>query len=134
MREEGRGFKRVYNQMGEARPINLPNIATWLISTCSHPRPFCLCLGDRALTPCVLALFVYRQRQRQETSRQAMEGKIQRAYERGIKQISMIDMARKETRKRAKQARRQRSKKANKRWCSQGTNVGLDRMSITSLC
>ena len=98
--------------MGEARPINLPNIATWLISTCSHPRPFCLCLGDRALAPCVLALFVYRQRQRQETSRQAMEGKIQRAYERGIKQISMIDMARKETRKRAnkregKEARKQ---------------------------
>ena len=97
--------------MGEARPINLPNIATWLISTCSHPRPFCLCLGDRALAPCVLALFVYRQSQRQETSRQAMEGKIQRAYERGIKQISMIDMARKETRK---QANKREGKEARK--------------------
>ena len=40
-----------------------------------------------------------------------MEGKMQKAYERGIKQISIINMARKETRKRAnkregKQARK----------------------------
>ena len=36
--------------------------------------------------------------------------------------------------KASKQARRQTSKKANKRWCPQGTNVGLDQLSITSLC
>ena len=36
--------------------------------------------------------------------------------------------------KASKQARRQTSKKENKRWCLRGTNVGLDRMSITSLC
>ena len=37
--------------------------------------PFCLRLGDHALAPCVLTSYVYMQRQRQETSRQAMEGK-----------------------------------------------------------
>ena len=46
--------------------------------------------------------------------------KMQIAYERGIKQISTIDMASKETRKQKnkrerKQARKQTSKKANKR-------------------
>ena len=54
--------------------------------------------------------------------------KMQRAYEKGIKRINMIGMA-------SKEARKQPNKqKANKRWCPQGTNVGLDRMSITSLC
>ena len=61
--------------MGEARPLNLLNIAVWLISPCLHPRPFCLRLGDRAVAPSVLAHCVYMQRQRQETSRKAMEGK-----------------------------------------------------------
>ena len=36
--------------------------------------------------------------------------------------------------KASKQTRRQTSKKAKKRWRPQGTNVGLDQMSITSLC
>ena len=75
MREEGRGFKRVHNQMGEARPLKLLNIVAWFKSTCLHPRPFCLRLGDRALAPCVLAPCVYMHWQRQETSRQAVEGK-----------------------------------------------------------
>ena len=69
------GFKRVHNQMGETRPLKQLNIATWLISTCLHLRPLCLCLGDRALAPCILAPYVYMQRQRQETSKQAMKGK-----------------------------------------------------------
>ena len=69
MEEEGRGFKRVQNQMGEARPLNLLNTAARFISTCLPPRPFCLRLGDHALAPCVLAPYVYMQRQRQETSR-----------------------------------------------------------------
>ena len=34
----------------------------------------------------------------------------------------------------SKRAKRQTSEKVNKRWCPQGTNVGLDRMSIVSLC
>ena len=72
MREEGRGFKRVRNQVGEARPLNLLNIAAWLIFACVHLNPFCLRLGDRALAPCVLAPYVYMQRQKQETSRQAV--------------------------------------------------------------
>ena len=61
--------------MGEARPLNLLNIATWLISICSHPCPFCLHLGDRTLALCILAPSVYMQRQEQETSRQALERK-----------------------------------------------------------
>ena len=61
--------------MGEARPLNLLNMAAWLILTCLHLHPFCLRLGDRALAPCVLAPCVYMQRQEQEISRQAMERK-----------------------------------------------------------
>ena len=34
--------------MGEARPLNLLNIAAWLIFACLHLNPFCLRLGDRA--------------------------------------------------------------------------------------
>ena len=49
----------------------------------------------------------------------------------GIKQISMIDMARKETRK---EANKREGKQANKKWCPQGTNVVLGQMSIASLC
>ena len=45
----------------------------------------------------------------------------------------MIDMASKETRKQANKKEGKQVKKANNRWCSQGTNVGLDQMSITSL-
>ena len=79
---------------------------------------------------------------------------MQKACERGIKQTSMIDMgsiaygkrddkpqdkqkkqeSKKANRQARKQERRQTSKKTNKRWCLQMTNVGLDRMSITSLC
>ena len=66
---------------------------------------------------------------------------MQRAYEKGIKQISVIDMASKEIRKLAnkqegKQANKKEDKQAKgqtKRWCPRGTNVGLDRMSIASL-
>ena len=76
MRDEGKGFKRVHNQMGETRPLHLLNMAAWLISTCLHHCPFCLCLGDRTLAPCVIAPCVYMQRQEQETCRKAMERKI----------------------------------------------------------
>ena len=34
----------------------------------------------------------------------------------------------------SKQAKRQTSKKGNKRWCPRGTNVGLDWVTIASLC
>ena len=56
------GFKSVHNQMGEALPLNLLNIAARPIFACSHPHPFCLRLGDHALAPCVLAPYVYMQR------------------------------------------------------------------------
>ena len=42
--------------------------------------------------------------------------------------------SKKTDRQASKQERRQISKKGNKRWCPQGTNVGLDKMFITSLC
>ena len=38
------------------------------------------------------------------------------------------------SKKARKQAKMQTSKKVNKGWRPQGTNVGLNRMSITSLC
>ena len=98
--------------MGDARPLKLLNIATWLISTCLRLRPFCLCLGDRALSPSTLTPCVYMQRQRQELENKQWKEKMQRVYERSIKKISMIDMASKETRKQAnkregKQVRKQ---------------------------
>ena len=69
------GFKRVHNQKGENKPLNLLNITAWLISTCLRVHPFYLRLGDYALASSVLAPCVYMQRQRQDTNRQAMEGK-----------------------------------------------------------
>ena len=72
-----------------------------------------------------------------------MEGKDGEAYERSIKRTSRVDMENTETRMRAnkqkgkqaaKEAKRQTSKRSNKRWCLRETNVGLDLMSITSLC
>ena len=56
------------------------------------------------------------QRQIQETSRQAMEGKDAKSIRKGIRRISMIGMASKEARKQAnkregKQARKQANKK-----------------------
>ena len=92
--------------------------------------PFCLHLGDSALASCTLALYVYMQRQRQETSRQAMEGKDAKRHK-----VDKHDRHVKQRNKKAsKQARRQTNKKANKKCCPRGTNVGLDRMSIASLC
>ena len=104
--------------MGEATPLNLLNIAAWLISTCSHPRPFCLCLGDWALAPCVNM-----QRPEQETSRQAMERKrcIYNAQRVQNKQARQIWQAQHVTgsmtskdKQTNKKARRQTSKQANK--------------------
>ena len=46
----------------------------------------------------------------------------------------MINMARKEIRKQANKREDKQTRKQKKSWCPQGTNVGLDRMSITSLC
>jgi len=79
--------------MGKTKPLNLLATVARLTSTCSRPHPFCLHLGDHALAPSVLTPCAYMHRQRQETSRQAMEGNAERAYERGMKQINMIDMA-----------------------------------------
>ena len=69
---------------------------------------------------------------------------VKKMYKRGVKQVSMIDMAsiewmeqtsEKTNKQDSKQtSKRQTSKKTNKRWCPRGTSVGLDRMSITSLC
>ena len=55
----------------------------------------------------------------------------------GAKQTSKIDMASiacDESKKANQQEKRKTSMKTNRRWCSRGTNVGLDQMSIASLC
>ena len=132
-RKEG-GFKRVHNPKGKARTLNLLNIIAQLICTCLNPCPFCLRLGDRALTPYVLAPCIYMQRQRQETSRQAVEGKDARSIWKRHKANKHDRHGKQRNKKASKQARRQTSKKANRRWCPRGTNVGLDQMSIISLC
>ena len=119
--------------MGKTRLLNLLNIDTWLISTCLHPHPFCLHLGNHALAPCVLAPYVYMQWQRQETSRQAMEGKGAKSIWKRHK-ADKRDRHGKHSKKVSEQVKRHTSKKMNKRWCLRGTNVGLDRMSITLLC
>ena len=98
--EGGRRFKRIHNQMGEARPLNLLNIAAWLISICLYFSPFCLRLGDRALAPCVLArVCTCKGKDKKPTDKQWKE-KMKRAHEGDIKQISMIDTASVETRMR----------------------------------
>ena len=88
MREEERGFKRVHNQMGNARPLKLLNITSWLISR-RHDKP-----------------------------------QDERINKKARKQIG----------KQANKKEDKQAKKANKRCCPRGTNVGLDRMSIASLC
>ena len=96
-----RGFKKYITKWERLEPLNLLNIAAWLITTCLRLRPFCLSLEDHALALCVLAPCVYIQRQRQEPADKQWKENMQRAYERGIKQISMIDMVSKKTRKQA---------------------------------
>ena len=120
--------------MGKARLLNLPNAAARLILTCSHPRPFCLHLGDRALAPCVLAPYMYMQRQKQETNKQAMEGKDAKNIWQRHKANKHGRLGKQRNKKASKQTRRQTSKKTNKRWHPRGTNVGLDRMSMALLC
>ena len=118
-----------------------PDLPT--ISTCSHPRPFCLCPRDNALAANILTPCVYMQRQRQETNKQAMEGKgVKSEWKRhnadkhdrhGKHNRKAIKQAKKKTSK--KQTSKQENKqKSNKRWCPRGTNVGLHRVSIASLC
>ena len=71
----------------QTRLLNLLIVAAWLNHMLMF-APFCLCLGDCALAPCV-----YMQRQRQEANKQVMEGKDTKCISKGIKQISVIDMA-----------------------------------------
>ena len=105
---------------------DIPNTNREIVIGLNHMLayvPFLLVPGDFALAPSVLTPCVYMQRQRQETNRQAMEGKNAESKWEGIKWISMISMVSKEAKK---QANRQKvtGKKANKRWCPQRTNVG----------
>ena len=59
--------------------------------------------------------------------------KVHRAYERGIKQINVIDMA-SIARKQVYKLKDTQARKRTKCGVCRRTNVGLDRMSITSLC
>ena len=114
-RKEGNGFKRIHNQMGEARPLNLLNIAAWLISTCLHPRPFfCLSLGNHVLTPCVLAPCAKTNTRNQQTSNGRKRCKEHMKEDKADKHDRH---GKQRNKKGSKQARRQTSKKANKRWC-----------------
>ena len=94
--------------------------------------PFLLAPGrpcPRAMRPRSMCVHAKARTRNQQISNGKKE--MCRACEKGIKQTSMIDMASKETRT---QVRRQTNKKAKKRWCPWGTNVGLEQMSMTSLC
>ena len=74
VRKEGK-FKKVHNQMGDARHPKSTKHSRLAHIYMLTSAPFLLDLGDHALAPNVLAPCVYMQRQRQETSKQAMEGK-----------------------------------------------------------
>ena len=119
--------------MGEAKSLNLLNTTTWHVSNCLRLHPFFLHLGDRALAPCVLAPCVYMQRQRQETSRQAMEKRDVQIMQYGYKvdkhtSKASITCGRRHDKQQDKQAKykankkgsNQTRKKANKRWCLWG--------------
>ena len=99
-------LKEYITKIGEARPLKLLNISAWLISTCLRLRPFCLRLGDHALALCVLALCVYMQRQRQETSRQAMEGKYAKSIWKRHKADKYDRHGKQKNKKASKQVRR----------------------------
>ena len=71
-------------------------------------------MGDRALALCILTPCVYMQRQIQETSRQAMEGKDAKSIRKGIRRISMIGMESKEARKQANKKKGNQARKQTK--------------------
>ena len=63
-----------------------------------------------------------------------MEGKDAKIIQKRHKANKYDRHGKQRNKKANKQTRRQTSKKINKRWCPRGTNVGLDQMSIISLC
>ena len=110
--EEGRGFKRVHNQMRKTRLLYLLNLKHLAHIYMLASSPFLLAprrpcpSSENHRSVYVLA------RKIQETSRQAMAKETRRAYERGIKQMSMINIASKGTRK---QTNKRESEQARKR-------------------
>ena len=99
--------------MGEARPLNLLNITAWLISTCSHPRPFFLLALGKPCPSSMCPRSMCKGKDKKPVDKQWKE-KMQKAYERGIKQISMIDMASKETRKKTNKREGKQARKKTK--------------------
>ena len=83
--------------MGEARPLNLLNIATWFISTCLHP---CLFACTQETVPQLHAPSLYMCTCKGKDKKLA-DKRWKEKMQRGIKQINMIDMSSKETRKQA---------------------------------
>ena len=129
-----KGFKRVQNQKGKAKLLNLLNTVAWLTSTCLHPclflfapwRPGLSSIPPRSM--CVHARAMTRNQQtnnRRNRCKEHMERHKTDKHDRHGKQRNQ---------KASKLAKRKTSKKANKRWCPCGTDVGLDRVSIASLC
>ena len=99
--------------MGEARPLNLLNITAWLISTYLHPRPFFLLALGKPCPSSMCPRSMCKGKDKKPVDKQWKE-KMQKAYERGIKQISMIDMASKETRKKTNKREGKQARKKTK--------------------
>ena len=86
MREEGRGFKRVHNQMGEARPLKSAERSHLAYIHMLAFSPFLLALG-RSCPSSVHPHFMYVHAKIKTRNQQKSNGKKEmcRAYERGIK-------------------------------------------------
>ena len=127
-------FKRVQNQKGKAKLLNPSNTATWLTSTCLHPHLFLFAprgpcpssIPPRSMGVQVKAMTKNQQtNNRRNRCKEHMERHKTNKHDRHGKQRNQ---------KASKLAKRQTSKKANKRWCPRGINVDLHQVSIASLC
>ena len=137
LREKGgarKGFKRVQNQKGKAKLLNLSNTAAWLTLTCLRPRLFLF--GPRRSCPGSISHRSMGVQVKAMTKNQQTNNRRNRCKEHmeRHKTDKHDSHGKQRNQKTSKLAKRQTSKKVNKRWCPCGTNVGLDRVSIASLC
>ena len=118
--------------MGEARLLNLLNIAAWLnhmlasVPFLHAPRR----LYPSSKPPRSMSVHAKAKTRNQQTS----NGRKRCKEHMKRHKVDKHDKHGKQrSQKASKQAKRKTNKKANKRWCPQGTNEGLDLMSIASL-
>ena len=133
-REEGRGFKRVHNQMGEARPPKTTEhcCLAYIYMLASLPfllAPWRSC--PSSMRPCSMCVHAKTKTRNQQTSNGRKRCK---EYMKRHKADKHDGHGKQRNKKASKQAKRQTSKKANNGWCPRGKNVSLDRVSISSLC